>query len=122
MDEKKVLYVVDKIADKLAVPSKEIINAYAASGVQNVVSAIGSFILFSLCMYGLLYTIKHFRNTDESERMYDVTCMLMFTSFTLPIIAAFAFYDMWGSINRSVLWLSDPRAYAIVTLMQKLLK
>ncbi len=116
MDEKKVLYVVDKIADKLAVPSKEIINAYAASGVERLIPTIGCFILFMICLIIFIASIYYYDRKPDSQ---EVLMPISVTSFA---VGSVSFVFFFGNLGTMLLWFMNPKAYAIVTLMEKLLK
>ena len=113
MNEAAFLNVVDKIADKLAEPATEILSAYAASGVtllpKLIISGIVSLVAL-LASTAMVY--RAFTEQDPSGAILG----LLICGAILPIsLTVFT-----GALTPFVLWLQNPKAYAIVTLMDKL--
>ena len=114
MTETAVLNIIDKIALKLAVPATDILNAYAASGIRNVPSFIVSIMLVMLsfvflCWATYLLVVK---NVELAGLNVVISGIFLFGSLAF----------MGSTIGPILLWFSNPKAYAIMTIMETLTK
>jgi hypothetical protein len=118
MNEAAVLNVVDKIAEKLAVPATEILNAYAASAIRLTPGVIvfGMLFIVSVIMSWKFAhsSIKSLGGDEMRSYVHGLLSALFMIVGTMTITA------LVSNLSSLMFWFSNPKAYAIVTLMDKL--
>jgi hypothetical protein len=110
------LEIIDKIAAKLAAPTEMIVQAYAAHGVAAGVSLIFSTVLLILSIICFIVAIRWIRDgSDYADLGISLGTVGVIGIVTFSIVSALAALDF-------VFWLTDPQAYAVYTLVEKVLK
>lgn len=114
MDVNTINSVIDNIAEKLAVPSAQIVEALSKIGIKYTIITIMlliSIIPISLCWYSLI------RASSKSEADLDDFCAYLFLILfviSLILIGALAYMTF-----ESIFWVISPKAWALNYILSK---
>jgi hypothetical protein len=114
------LEIIDKIAAKLAVPTEMIVQAYAAHGVVLGVHALICFIMLILSIVGLVYVVRWMKKNDPCYDACDIYVIPAGIAGFVGIIVSSVVGAL--AVIDFVFWYTYPQAYAVYTLVEKVLK
>jgi hypothetical protein len=110
------LEIIDKIAAKLAVPTSAVVQAYAAHGVVTGIYTIGGLVLFTLSVICVARAVKALRESAPDADFYIAL------GTVLAVAGGIGFIMFFKTVGDFALWFTNPQAYAVYTLVEKVLK
>ena len=134
METKAVLSVIDKIAEKLAVPTTEILRAYAVSGIKLIPDlfvsgfiSLGMIILIVISVRMIVRSLpddSDWRNTDwkTDQRNEFILAMCCVVGVVSTVFFFMSLTSFCSTASKAILWWYDPKAYAILEVMGKFVR
>jgi uncharacterized protein YacL len=112
--------VIDRIAAKLSIPAEAIVQAYSAHGVVLGAHALICFIMLILSIAGFVFSMRWIKKNDPSYDDFGVHVILVGIAGFVGIIVSSVVGAL--AVIDFVFWSANPQAYAVYTLLEKVLK
>ena len=121
MNGTEINLVIDKLAEKLAVPAEQILRAYA---VQGGVYLPSLFVPLILAIIGFAISLKctvwGFSKVEKlNSEGWGITTFLLGVCALITGVMVVAFLcDIGGEFSNYLVWQQSPESYAVLKIMQ----